>query len=161
MCEELYYESAKCNKNLENNDYNAYQSYNQAAQEGVVCDYIESLLAGDYDESGEIVLQPDKWWNFNISNWQDKSEYLQELNAIKTMSSKTMEPWQIAAVVLSTLGCLVMWIWACCLHGALMRKNIPWRPRRTKETPADDISRQNSGIVLGRSSSGTKTTPLI
>jgi len=161
MCEDLYYDAGKCNKNFDDDDSNAYQSANQAAQENSVCNYIESLLAGDYNEDGEIVLEPDSWWYFNVSNWQSGSEYLKELSTIKSMSQKSMKPWQIFAMITSVCGCLYMWIWACCLHGSLSRKNIPWRPRRDKDTTPGDISRQNSGIVLGRSSSGQKTTPLI
>lgn len=59
MCEELYQESAKCEKShgfdngyaSYNNDYN-----NQQAQEETVCDFIDSIKAGSYDEYGEIVV---------------------------------------------------------------------------------------------------------
>lgn len=58
MCEQLYEASAKCEKtNGFDNGYANYDGYeNQLAQEGVVCDFVESLKAGSYDESGEIVV---------------------------------------------------------------------------------------------------------
>jgi hypothetical protein len=58
MCEQLYEASAKCEKtNGFDDGYANYYGYeNQLAQEGVVCDFVESLKAGSYDESGEIVV---------------------------------------------------------------------------------------------------------
>mmetsp|Transcript_17936 Transcript_17936/g.41162 ORF Transcript_17936/g.41162 Transcript_17936/m.41162 type:complete len:422 (-) Transcript_17936:182-1447(-) len=58
MCEQLYQAAAKCEKtNGFDNGYASYDGYeNQLAQEGVVCDFVESLKAGSYDESGEIVV---------------------------------------------------------------------------------------------------------
>lgn len=58
MCEQLYEASAKCEKtNGFDGGYANYYGYeNQLAQEGVVCDFVESLKAGSYDESGEIVV---------------------------------------------------------------------------------------------------------
>lgn len=58
MCEQLYEAAAKCEKtNGFDNGYAEYDGYeNQLAQEGVVCDFVESLKAGSYDESGEIVV---------------------------------------------------------------------------------------------------------
>jgi hypothetical protein len=58
MCEELYESSAKCEKthNFDNGYANYYGYENQLAQEGVVCDFIQSLKAGSYDEVGEIVV---------------------------------------------------------------------------------------------------------
>jgi hypothetical protein len=58
MCEQLYEDAAKCeNAHGFANSYGTYEGYeNQLAQENVVCEYMNSLKAGTYDESGEIVL---------------------------------------------------------------------------------------------------------
>jgi len=58
MCEQLYEAAAKCEKtNGFDSGYANYDGYdNQLAQESVVCDFVESLKAGSYDESGEIVV---------------------------------------------------------------------------------------------------------
>jgi hypothetical protein len=58
ICEALYEEAAKCEKTHGfDNGYSNYDGYeNQLAQEEVVCDYMSSLMAGTYDESGEIVV---------------------------------------------------------------------------------------------------------
>jgi len=58
MCEQLYDAAAKCEKtNGFDDGYGNYDGYaNQLAQEEVVCDFVESLKAGSYDETGEIVV---------------------------------------------------------------------------------------------------------
>jgi hypothetical protein len=58
MCEQLYDAAAKCEKsNGFDEGYANYDGYdNQLAQESVVCDFVESLKAGSYDETGEIVV---------------------------------------------------------------------------------------------------------
>lgn len=58
MCQQLYEAGAKCEK-THGFDYgyaNYYGYENQLAQESVVCDFVESLKAGSYDETGEIVV---------------------------------------------------------------------------------------------------------
>ncbi|CAJ1966798.1 unnamed protein product [Cylindrotheca closterium] len=59
MCDELYQESAKCEKaHGFDNGYANYDSdyQNQLAQEEIVCDFIDSIKAGSYDDYGEIVV---------------------------------------------------------------------------------------------------------
>jgi hypothetical protein len=58
LCGQLYEASAKCELTHGfANGYSAYDGYqNQLAQEEVVCDYMASLLAGTYDENGEIII---------------------------------------------------------------------------------------------------------
>lgn len=58
MCERLYDDAAKCETSHGfDNGYANYNGYeNQLAQESVVCDYMQSLKSGTYDESGEIIV---------------------------------------------------------------------------------------------------------
>ena len=58
MCGELYEASAKCEQSHGfDRGYAAYGGYdNQQANEDVVCDFIDSIAAGSYDEQGEIVV---------------------------------------------------------------------------------------------------------
>ena len=58
MCERLYEEAAKCEKTHGFDDgYANYYGYeNQLAQEEVVCDFMQSLKSGTYDEEGEIII---------------------------------------------------------------------------------------------------------
>jgi len=152
ICENLYMESAKCNQGIDEVYEEAYFSEQQLANEDMVCQFIANLQSGTYDESGEIVIDNSLFsaWHFNFSNWLHKEEYQKEFSEV-TYGTK---PWQVVLLCLAIVACLVMWVWACCLHGSLSRKNIPWRPRRGKDVDPTDISRQNSGIVMGRSRSG-------
>jgi hypothetical protein len=58
MCEQLYEEAAKCEKSHGfANGYASYYGYeNQVAEEEVVCEYMQSLKSGTYDEQGEIIV---------------------------------------------------------------------------------------------------------
>lgn len=58
MCEQLYEMAAKCEKTHGFDDgYSNYYGYeNQLAQEEVVCDFMQSLKSGTYDEEGEIIV---------------------------------------------------------------------------------------------------------
>jgi hypothetical protein len=58
MCGQLYEAAAKCEQaHGFDNGYSAYDGYeNQVANEDVVCDFIDSIGAGSYDEQGEIVV---------------------------------------------------------------------------------------------------------
>lgn len=58
LCEELYDEAAKCEKTHGfDNGYADYYGYeNQLANEEVVCDFLQSLKSGTYDEAGEIIV---------------------------------------------------------------------------------------------------------
>jgi hypothetical protein len=58
LCEQLYEEAAKCEKThgFDNGYANYYGYENQLAQEEVVCDFMQSLKSGTYDEEGEIII---------------------------------------------------------------------------------------------------------
>jgi hypothetical protein len=123
------------------------QSQQQSDNSEMVCNYIGNLLSGSYDETGEIVIDANSWV-FNSSNWRAQGEYLKQYNSLKVKGG------QIAGLVITALACVVMWIWACCLHGSLSKKNISWRPRRGKHAYDEELTRATSGIMMGRSRSG-------
>jgi hypothetical protein len=160
MCQQLWESSAKCYSNFEAAESNwNYLDYMQDANEEVVCDYIYALGHG-YSEEGTIVLDPNLW-QFNSSNWKDWNEYLHEGQVLYNAANNSrVSNGRIAGLIISSVAVFVMLIWACCLHGALVRANADWRPRRSKYVDPETVSRQNSGIVLGRSRS-EKENPLI
>jgi hypothetical protein len=123
------------------------QSAQQLANEEQVCNYIGDILSGTYDESGEIIIDVFK---YNISDWKNTGQYINALHA----AQKEVSGGQIAGLVLSILGCFSLCMYACVLHSNLTKKGLQWKPRRGKYTDPTDISRQNSGIVMGRSRSG-------
>lgn len=59
MCQELYEAAAKCESPYNFADgYASYEGYeNQASQESLVCDYIDTLSSGRYDQTGDIILK--------------------------------------------------------------------------------------------------------
>jgi hypothetical protein len=160
LCESLYSASAKCNVNFTSYTDASYESSSQAQQEKDVCNFINAVQSGAYNENGNIAI--DANWYFNATNWKSTSEYAHQISNARKFAVKNLESWQIALLVVIPLACVVMWVWACFLHSALRRRNIPWKPRRNRNMAADDIARQSSGIVLGRShSAGPGSTPLI
>jgi heme exporter protein D len=126
-----------------------FQSENQAQNENAVCSFIEALDSNTYDENGEIAVTGSSWsnpaaWNKNL-----------------TAESRAMQGGMKAALVITALAAAAMALVACVLHSVLARKNIPWKPRRSKGEDLTDIARQNSGITMGRSRSGPGNNPLL
>jgi hypothetical protein len=122
------------------------------ANEEQVCNFIGNIVSGKYDEGGEIIIDAAK---YNISDWKNKSQYINVLHA----AQQEVSGGQIAGLVLSILGCFFLCIYACVLHSGLTKKGLQWKPRRGRNTDPTAISRQNSGIVMGRSRSGP--SPLV
>jgi hypothetical protein len=172
MCSMLYQYAGKCNKHMNitaqqsqqaNNagdEYQAaaenadgqydnqykqmYQSLAQSHNEKAVCSFIESLTSNTYNEHGEI----SAFDSFSYG-WK---------GALKTPQ---MDSGVLAALIITAMLAVSMGIAACVLHGALARKNIPWKPRRSKGEDPTDLARQNSGITMGRSRSGVGANPLL
>lgn len=172
VCGALYTYAAKCNKHLNTNNQNSnnnnnlfsysYGSYNQESNEETVCNFIDNLQSQKFDESGDVITDGSVRKNgyvidFAGTNWRD-------VDQVKAQAERSgVTAGQAVALAITMAACLVMGVWACCLHSTLARKNIPWRPKRGKNIDPTDISRQNSGIVMGRSRSGMsgKNAPLI
>ena len=138
------------------------QSSNQESNEEQVCNFIDNLQTQKFDEYGDIVVDSSQLKNgyvidFAGTNWRDPDQ-------VKAQAQKTgVSAGQAAGLAITIAACMVMAVWACCLHSTLARKNIPWRPKRSKLAEPTDIQRQSSGIVMGRSRSGMsgKAAPLI
>lgn len=183
MCSMLYQYAGKCNKHLTATEYNyngyvananyqyqnqyqdqssqngysdyannewkqMYQSENQAQNENAVCSFLDALSSNTYNENGEINVSGASWASWN-----------------RDFDSRAMNGAMKAALIITALAAMAMAVTACVLHNVLARKNIPWKPRRSKGTDPTDLARQNSGITMGRSRSGatgaTGTNPLL
>lgn len=127
-----------------------YQSENQAQNENAVCSFIESLLSNTYNENGEISVAGSNW--ANPSSWN---------KSFSSQSSAAVQSGMKAVLVVTALAAAAMALVACVLHSVMARKNIPWKPRRSKGQDLTDIARQNSGITMGRSRSGPGNNPLL
>jgi len=154
--EEAAAEEGEAEAEEEANDYQAqaqeewkqmYQSENQYANEEAVCAFIQSLTSNTYNENGEISLSSGNYWS------NPAKELVAEANA--------MNKGLMAALIISAFAALAMAIGACVLHSSLARKNIPWKPRRSKGEDPTEMARQNSGITMGRSRSGPGNNPLL
>jgi hypothetical protein len=151
ICETLYYDAAKCNKNYKNFYFSAsYSGYSaaklQMGEEDKVCYYIQNVLQG-YDEYGEIYL--DQGFKFG-QNYDANS-------AQNQFAQVEVTPFQIVGILFATLACVGLTGYSCYLHRAIMKK-APWRPNRGGPAAiAGQISRQNSGIIIGRSRSTGST----
>jgi len=139
ICENLYYDAGKCNKNMGEE----YYSQNEENSENLVCTYIQNIMKGRYDEYGEIHIN-----NFDVGVMIDT---VRELTT----------PGQAAALGLMVIFCVSLVVYSAILYhqvsalGPIPDENTDndgWKPR--KGLFYGDISRQNSGIVIGRSRSG-------
>jgi len=150
ICETLYYDAAKCNRNYKYFDAGVYGGYGnggleQSMTDDLVCSFILNVLSG-YDESGEIYVGS----GFFSNNSARANEFTQP----------SLSSGQVFGIILSVFGCIGLAGYSCYLHRAIMKK-APWRPNRGGVAAlAGQISRQNSGIVIGRSrSSGSQLSP--
>ncbi len=129
------------------------QSVQQAGEEDLVCDYIDSLVEKTYDENGHIVLRSE---SFDISKWKDKNEYIKFANTVKATNR-----YLLAAVGVSALLCLLLLCYSWYLRRKLYQRLL-WRPSslrppaslRGGSVSRGSISRINSGITMERSYSG-------
>ena len=167
FCSMLYYQSGKCNRNLEPGEvftYNPYANYNgynngqnngnnngqngdfeqmyqswaQAENEEQVCGFIDSLNQGTYDESGKIFLG-NEW--LNPSNWGKNI----------SVQSKAMSGAMKFALILSALAVVLMAVYACHLTNELRDSDDEERSEPTA------YKRDSSDAAA----SGPSDTPLI
>jgi len=140
LCENLYQQSAKCNRYLYDADDESYQGYNQEANSDEVCSFIQNVVTGQYDEYGYIYL--------------DSSEYEKDNKDNRYASVEEVSIGQIFAILIMATLCVILVIWACFLHRSLTR-NAPWRPRLNKQNgkSSGSVSRNQSGITNTRSGS--------
>jgi len=119
LCANVYQGSAQCNMQGNNDD-----DYNDDSD---VCLFIESVLSGSYDSSGDIYLNSQSSGTSGDDVGQNEKIVL-------------------AALVFLTVA---MAIWAIKLHMSIMTK-IPWKPRYSnKEKLLDDDTYDRDGAKEG------------
>lgn len=124
------------------------------------CDFIDSVVTGDYDETGFIKID-NSTLPYGTGSFLKNNIYYEEYGHF----AEEVTPFQIFALVGSLAAVCLLALWSAALHRSLSKKG-PWRPRRGLNNMMNrargkavgddpvDISRQNSGIVMGRSQSG-------
>jgi len=155
LCIALYDYAARCDKH-----YRVYSSKTNSAKyadavaaEDLTCDFIDSVIMGNYNELGFVDLGTaytvEKTTGFMADNL-----YAQKVSHEISM----VTPAQVFGLIVSLAAVAILGAWAATLHNSLT-KGGPWRPRRgfraADRSPETDLDRQNSGIVLGRSASNT------
>ena len=128
--------------------------YAQAtAQEDLTCDFIDSVVMGNFNEMGYVNLGDDYTIEKDSEGWLSDNMYAQQYGHYVS----EVTPIQIFGLLMSVLAVVVLGAWSASLHKSLTKRG-PWRPRRglnnvIEPAQAADVSRQNSGIVMGRSQS--------
>jgi len=144
MCSALYSGSAQCNMNMNNfEQISRYMSQYEIDQEARYCAFIENIISGVFDESGEIMLKPEQ---FDFADWRNPHQY----------KKLRMSVGQAVGLSFSIILCVALLAAAAVTNRALTRQSTPWKPKRELS-----LSRQNSGILMGRSRSGPGAAPLI
>lgn len=153
LCESLYLVSARCDKHYRSYNKRSKQAqYAEAlAQEDLSCDFIDTVVMGNYDELGYINMK--KYTVEAQPGWKANNMYAQQYGHVIT----DVTPLQIFGLIASIAVCGILAVWSMTLHKSLT-KTGPWKPRRGMAARAAtdaELSRQNSGIVMGRSASNT------
>jgi len=155
LCAALYQYSARCDKH-----YRVYSSKTNSAKyadaiaaEDLTCDFIDSVIMGNYNEMGFVNLGT-AYTVEQTTGYMADNLMAQKVNQMVS----EVTPMQVFGLIASLMVVSILGVWAASLHNSLS-KGGPWRPRRgfraTTSPTKDDLDRQNSGIVLGRSASNT------
>jgi len=153
ICESLYQVSARCDKHFRSYSTKSKQAkYAEAvAQEDLSCDFIQTIVMGNYNEMGFLNLSDD-YTVEGQPGWMGNSMYAQQYGHYIT----EVTPLQVFGLLASIAACLILAGWSNSLHASLSKRG-PWRPRsgftNRNVAPQDDVARQSSGIVMGRSQS--------
>ena len=159
LCENLYKVSARCDQHYRSWSSKTKQSKEELAKMQLSCDFIDSVVMGNYDEMGFVKLfrndssyNPEGGGKNNILKnsiyYEEYGHFVQEVTA-----------FQVFGLCASMALCSMLAVWSFALNRSL-QQGKPWRLGRRfnimslakRETP--DVMRQESGIALTRSLSG-------
>jgi len=155
LCQTMYMYAARCDKHFRTYSARTKMAKYEAliAQEDLTCEFIESIVNDNYDEMGYVNLDADG--NYN----RESNSYLMNSNSIYAQRAgegiAKVTPLQVFGLIGSLAACAILAVWSSSLHKSLS-KGAPWRPRRGLNSSANqpgDLTRQDSGIVMGRSQS--------
>eukprot|EP00339_Tiarina_fusa_P008975 CAMPEP_0117014900 /NCGR_PEP_ID=MMETSP0472-20121206/12002_1 /TAXON_ID=693140 ORGANISM="Tiarina fusus, Strain LIS" /NCGR_SAMPLE_ID=MMETSP0472 /ASSEMBLY_ACC=CAM_ASM_000603 /LENGTH=797 /DNA_ID=CAMNT_0004718575 /DNA_START=76 /DNA_END=2469 /DNA_ORIENTATION=+ len=147
MCSSLYQNSAPCNKHMEDYEFLAmFMTEEEKLYEERYCTFIENIVFGAYDEQGEILLKREQ---FDFEDWRNPDQY----RKLRLPAS------QAIGLAVSIILCVTLLAAAVFTKRSITRQSTPWKPKRSLDPSS--LSRQNSGIVMGRSRSGPGSAPLI
>jgi len=149
LCENLYKVSARCDKHFRSYTSKTKQAkYAEAmVQEDLSCDFIASIVMGNYDENGFVNVD-----NMQRYNPDAKSGFLADSMMWEQYGSKIQEvsPFQIFGLIVTIGACAILAVASMNLSKSI-KGGRPWRPREFSSDA--EMNRTNSGIVMGRSQS--------
>merc|ERR1712151_61720 len=143
VCENLYSAAAKCNRHIGSATDESYNSEQQEDNEYSVCSFISSVVTGVYDENGLIYL--------NINQYR-KDIQLNEYMRYATKVEEVTLLQIVGIFVLAAVGVILM-VWSCFLRRAIGKKMTIQEQEEVDALAAQQLSRQDSGIVMCRSRS--------
>jgi hypothetical protein len=134
LCETLYTMSARCDKHFRSFSTKSTQAkYAQAlSQEDITCDFIASVVIGNYDEMGFVNMQGTATdtakSNFLTNNmmWEQYGSQVQEVSGL-----------QVFGLVAALAACAVLGTWSVSLARSAGTA-MPWRPRRSNLLSEED-----------------------
>ena len=106
------------------------------------------MRMGKYDTEGNVIMDANRLYlEEGGAQGINGNLYMQEYG----QGLAEVSPLQIFLLVLSISACAILAAWSSTLHKALTKGGLKWKPRQAEE--GDEIARQDSGIVIGRSKS--------
>ena len=155
LCENLYQASARCDKHYRSWSNKAKQSKVLSAAMDFQCDFIDSVVTGNYDEMGFVLLDQENITNPS-SGLTGLIEKVYGLRTTDGMAPATkVTPLQVFGLCASIFACCILGLWAAALKSGKKVSVKGWRPRRAQSS----IARQDSGIGMARSEEASYVSP--
>ncbi len=128
ICTNLYLLSARCDKHYRNyKSKTSSKAYAQAVlEENMSCDFIDSVVMGNYDESGFANINTMKDYTTEENSNMFSSNLMWEQYGSNVQDVSGGQVW---GLTLSILACVGLAGWAASLTKSL-NKGTSWRPRR-------------------------------
>jgi len=148
VCRALYEGSAQCNMHM--NSYSTiskYMSQYEIEVEQRTCSFIDNIINGAYDETGEIYLSSG---SFDFHDWRNPKQ-------LKRLRMPAGQAVLLSASIILFVFSLAMVIYT----QRSFRRGKTTDPWKTEGLSPVQLSRTTSGIMMARSRSGPGTAPLI
>ena len=148
VCRALYEGSAQCNMHINNfNSISQYMSQYERDVEKMTCSFIENIIDGAYDESGEIFLSTG---DFDFHDWRNPKQ----LKRVRMPAGQAVL-LSLSMIVFVALLATVVYTQRSFRRG----KGVdPWTEQGLSPV---QLAKTTSGIVMARSRSGPGSAPLI
>lgn len=150
LCESLYKVSARCDKNFRSYSSKTKQAkYAEAiVQEDLTCDFIDTIVMGNYDELGFINADLMKGYSPEAKDGVlANSIYVEQYGG----AVHEVNGFQIFGLVASIAAFLSLAVYSMSLRGSLPKGPI-WRPRKAAAmvTIDDEEKESPAKVALGR-----------